>query len=55
MVGVPALLTRWLAGPSSRIGWPCFCRLFSQRMIGGPNTKLMTSAVMIAAPVRKVR
>ena len=45
MVGVPFLVSRWDSGPSLRIGWPSRCLRFSQRMIGGPRTKLMSSAV----------
>ena len=55
MVGVPFLASMWPAGPSSRIGWPPAWRPASQRMIAGPRTKLTTSAVITAAPVRKVR
>ena len=55
MVGVPFLFTRWLAGPSSRIGWPCFCLLRSQRISPPPIRKLRTSAVRKAAIERKVR
>ena len=53
MVGVP-FLTRWVSGPSLRIGWPSPWIDFSQRMMRGPNTKLISSAVMIAPPVRNV-
>ena len=55
MVGVPALVIRWLSGPSSRIGWPSFWIRRSQAMIQGPTTKEMTSAVSTAPPLRKVR
>ena len=55
MVGVPCLAAMWRAGPSSRIGCPFFCLLFSQRITAGPKMKLTTSAVMTAPPVRKVR
>ena len=37
MVGVPFLVTRWLCGPSSRIGWPLPCRTRSAAMIVGPE------------------
>ena len=36
MVGVPFLVTRWLSGPSARIGWPCLCDL-RQAMMRGPD------------------
>ena len=53
MVGVPALVSTWLSGPSSRMGWePCF---LSQPMKGMPTTSATTKAVISAAPVRKVR
>ena len=55
MVGVPCLVIRWLSGPSSRIGWPPFCRAFNSSIKTGPIMKLMTNAVMTAPPVRKVR
>ena len=55
MVGVPCLVSRWLGGPSSRIGWPSPCLALSQAIMGGPSTKEMISAVMTAAPLRKVR
>ncbi len=54
MVGVPFLLMRWLGGPSSRIGWPCFCLLRSQRIRPPPIRKLSASAVRKAAIERKV-
>ena len=54
MVGVPALATMWLCGPSSRIGWPSFCFFFSQRMKAGPIRNATSSAVIVAPPVRKV-
>ena len=55
MVGVPFLLTMWLAGPSSRIGWPWACLLRSQRIRLPPIRKLSTSAVRNAAIDRNVR
>ena len=55
MVGVPALVTMWPSGPSSRIGWPRFCLDFSQRIRPGPTMKHRTIAVSTAAPVRNVR
>ena len=55
MVGVPFLLTIWLAGPSSRIGWPWPCLLRSQRIRPPPITKLRISAVRNAAIERNVR
>ena len=54
MVGVPFFSIRWRSGPSSRIGCPPRCTDFSQRMIIGPSTKAITSAVRQAAPARKV-
>jgi [acyl-carrier-protein] S-malonyltransferase len=48
-------MRRWLSGPSTRIGWPSPCFDFSQRMTKGPRMKLMTSAVITAPPLRKVR
>ena len=54
MVGVPFFSIRWRSGPSRRIGWPSRCSDFSQRISGGPSTKLNTSAVRQAAPARKV-
>ena len=53
-LGVPFFSTRCRSGPSSRMGWPCFCMLRSQRITRGPSTKQTTSAVMQAAPERKV-
>ncbi len=54
MVGVPCLVSRWLSGPSLRIGWPSRCFFFSQRMVRGPMMKAMISAVTTAPPLRKV-
>ena len=54
MVGVPALVSRWLGGPSARIGWPLPWRRRSAEMMIGPNRKTKTSAVMVAPAVRKV-
>ena len=53
MVGVPRL-ARWVCGPSSRIGWPLPWRTRSMLMKRGPMTRPMTSAVIRAAPARKV-
>ncbi len=53
MVGVPRL-ARWLCGPSSRIGWPLPWRTRSMLMKRGPMTRPMTSAVISAAPARKL-
>ena len=55
IVGVPRLVSRWEAGPSSRIGCPLPCFDRSQSIIRGPMTKPMNSAVIIAAPERKLR
>ena len=55
MVGVPFLVSRWDAGPSSRMGWPSRCLDFNQRMMAGPVKKLMSSAVIAAPPLRNVR
>ena len=52
MVGVPAL-ARCDCGPSWRITWPIW-NARSLRISHGPNTRLMSSAVMLAAAVRKV-
>ena len=54
MVGVPFLVTRWVCGPSSRIGWPLPWRTRSAAMIVGPNRKTKTTAVIVAPAVRKV-
>ena len=54
MVGVPRLVSRWLSGPSARIGWPPFWRARSSRISAGPTKKLSSSAVSTAPPERKV-
>jgi hypothetical protein len=48
------LVSRWLAGPSSRIGWPFFWRRRSRLISGRPNRKPKISAVKNAPPARKV-
>lgn len=53
MVGVPAL-TKWVSGPSSRIGWPFFWVRRSASISGLPNRKAKISAVKKAPPARKV-
>ena len=55
MVGVPCFSTIWRCGPSLRIGWPRPCFTLSSEMMRGPNRKMKSSAVRIAAPVRVVR
>ncbi len=52
MVGVP-VLTRCVCGPSVRTDWPIFFAV-SQRIIAGPKTKEMPSAVIVASTARKV-
>src|SRR4028118_999886 len=52
MVGVPRLLW-WVAGPSSRIGWPLPWRMRSQPMNFGPISRPMTKAAAGAAPARE--
>ncbi len=54
MVGVPRLVSRWVCGPSSRIGWPLPWRIRSSEMIQGPNQNTNRPAVNSAPPVRKV-
>ena len=54
IVGVPFLVSRCDAGPSLRIGWPLPCFERSQAMNFGPISSAMTSAVITAAPLRKV-
>ena len=44
-------LTRWLCGPSARIGWPLPCLTRSGAMIAGPKRKTKMSAVIVAPPV----
>ncbi len=52
IVGVPAL-ARCDCGPSCRMIWPIW-KSRSLRMTHGPKIRLIASAVMLAAAVRKV-
>ncbi len=52
IVGVPAL-ARCDCGPSCRITWPIW-KSRSRRISQGPSTRLMKSAVRLAAAVRNV-
>ena len=52
MVGVPALI-RCVGGPSSRTAWPILYKA-SLRIIPGPTTNEMTSAVIVASTARSV-
>ena len=52
MVGVPFLVSRWVSGPSLRMGCPFSCTERSQLMIGGPMKKQITMAVKTARPPR---
>jgi hypothetical protein len=54
IVGVPFFSIRWRSGPSSRIGWPPRWKDRSQRMMVLPKIRQISSAVMAAAPARKV-
>ncbi|MNY64025.1 hypothetical protein D3C86_2010720 [compost metagenome] len=54
MVGVPFLVSRCPAGPSSRIGWPRPCLTRNRAIIPGPNRNTKNSAVTTAPAVRKV-
>ena len=54
MVGVPALVRRWLSGPSSRIGWPAEYLRRSMLISGWPKMKPKISAVKNAPPARNV-
>ncbi len=54
IVGVPFLVSRWLSGPSRRMGWPSRCLARSQAMTDGPRLKLRKSEVTTAPPERKV-
>jgi hypothetical protein len=53
IVGVPFFFM-CVSGPQSRIGWPSPCLARSQRMMRGPNTKQINSAVTKAPIVRNV-
>ena len=52
IVGVPRLLW-WLAGPSARITCPTLCAR-SRRMMPGPTTNAISSAVTVAPAARKL-
>ena len=55
MVGVPFFETRWVCGPSLRMGCPSRCFFLSQAMMDGPSAKLSKSDVTTAPPERNVK